>query len=383
MAAHADADRLPANAGAVDRGSARFRYEFLRIFNLGSIAFVFYLCLLLAFTRWLPALFVEDSSYWLSEGIRYVRQTLISGMSALIAIALVQALAAANDWSARRTITAGGIVIVAAASIGAVVRLLAVQMPLSELAQRWPWGISVIALWSLVGSLGFALAHLARADRLARQKLVDAECARETLGAQMVQARLSALQAQIEPHFLFNTLATVKRLYETVPERGREMLESLIAYLRAALPSMRGNGSTLKRELELARAYLTILQMRMGERLRFTIDSDPELNEVEVPPLVIGTLIENAIKHGLSPLPEGGGIAIRAAREGEQLRLEVCDSGRGFSDHGGSGVGIANIRSRLAALYGSAASLTLKANVPRGVTAAVALPLNARIPGAA
>jgi sensor histidine kinase YesM len=160
------------------------------------------------------------------------------------------------------------------------------------------------------------------------------------------------------------------------------MLVSLIDYLRAALPSMRGNGSTLKRELELARAYLTILQMRMGERLHFTIDSDPTLNDANVPPLVLGTLIENAVKHGLSSLPEGGAIAIRAAREGDQLRLEVRDSGRGFSDHGGSGVGLANIRSRLAALYGAAASLNLSANAPRGVISVVTLPLRAGTLGA-
>jgi signal transduction histidine kinase len=369
-------DAVLPSARAAGRGSDRFRQEFLRVFNFGTVAIVFYLCLLLAFTRWLPNLYLEDRSTAIDEGIRYLRQTLISGMTALAAIALVQASAEANTWSARRTIVIGAIAVVTAATTSAVLRLLAVHMQLSELAQRWPWALGVIALWSLVGGLGFALAHLARADRAARQRLLDVECARETLGVQMVQARLSALQAQIEPHFLFNTLATVKRLYETVPERGREMLVSLIDYLHAALPSMRGNGSTLKRELELARAYLTILQMRMGERLRFTIDCDSTLADADVPPLVLGTLIENAIKHGLAPLPEGGGISIRAARDGDRLRLEVRDSGRGFSDHAGSGVGLANIRSRLAALYGNGANLTLSANSPRGVIAAIALPLH-------
>jgi LytS/YehU family sensor histidine kinase len=169
-------------------------------------------------------------------------------------------------------------------------------------------------------------------------------------------------------------LANVKRLYETAPQRGREMLVSLIDYLRAALPSMRQTGSTLKRELELARAYLTILQMRMGERLRFTIDAEPALLAAEVPPLVLGTLIENAIKHGLSPLPEGGGIAIRARSDGEQIRIEVRDNGRGFTGHAGSGVGLANIRSRLAALHGASAGLELRANAPHGVIASVVLP---------
>jgi LytS/YehU family sensor histidine kinase len=191
----------------------------------------------------------------------------------------------------------------------------------------------------------------------------------------MTQARLSALQAQIEPHFLFNTLANVKRLYETAPMRGREMLASLIDYLRAALPSMRQSGSSLRRELELARAFLTILQMRMGERLAFTIDAADELLDAEVPPLVLGTLLENAVKHGLGPLPEGGRIDIHAWRAGDALWLQVRDSGAGFSGSGGSGVGLANTRSRLAALYGAAAALQLQSNTPRGVVATVTLPL--------
>jgi len=358
-----------------ERHADRFRNEFFRLFNFGTVAAVFYLCLTLAFTRWLPGLYFNDSWEWLTDGVRYLRQTLISGMCALSAIALVQALAAGRNWSNRRTIVVGIVAVVFAAMLGAVFRLLAVEVPLSEILRRWTWAIGIVGLWSLVGGLAFALAHYARENDQARQRLIDVACQREMLDAQMVQARLSALQAQIEPHFLFNTLANVKRLYETIPERGREMLTSLIAYLRAALPSMRQSGSTLKRELELARAYLTILQMRMGERLRFTVDVEPELYDAEIPPLLVGTLIENAMKHGLSPLPEGGSIAIRARRDGDKLLVEVHDTGRGFTDHGGSGVGLANTRSRLTALYGAHAGLTLSANVPRGVVATVTLPL--------
>jgi LytS/YehU family sensor histidine kinase len=227
----------------------------------------------------------------------------------------------------------------------------------------------------LIGGFGFALLHFAHEDEEARRQLAEEEVARQALAAQMTQARLSALQAQIEPHFLFNTLANVKRLYETAPARGREMLSSLIDYLRAALPTMRQSGSTLRRELELARSYLTILQMRMGERLRFSIEAPPALLDTEVPPLVLGTLIENALKHGLAPLPQGGSIEIRAVQQADRLRLEVRDSGRGFTGEGGSGVGLANTRSRLMALYGDGATLALAANQPRGVVATVMLPL--------
>ncbi|MGE5337713.1 MAG: sensor histidine kinase [Gemmatimonadota bacterium] len=363
-----------------DRASGRagqFRRELLRFFNPGTVAAMFFICVVVAFTRWLPSLYFEPLSNWALDGIRYLRQTLISGVCALAAIALGLALARAFDWTRPRTYIVGAATVVAAATAGAVARLIVFGLSFSEIPERWTWGLGIVGLWSLVGGLGFALALFAREEIGARRRLSDAACARETLEAQMVQARLSALQAQIEPHFLFNTLANVKRLYETAPARGREMLESLIEYLRAALPSMRQRGSTLKRELELARAYLTILQMRMGERLHFTIDADPALLGAEVPPLVLGTLIENAIKHGLSPLPEGGSIAIRAHRSGEDVRIEVRDTGRGFSGHGGSGVGLANIRSRLAALYGARAVLELSANTPRGVAATVALPWRA------
>lgn len=328
-----------------------------------------------AFTRSLPALYFDPFPEWAFNSIRYLRQTLISGATALVAIALVLATARAHGWSQRRTYVAGVLAIVVAAAVGAVGRLVAYYgLPIPEFTSRWPWGVGVVGLWTLVGGLGFALAWFAHEEAGARRRLTEAALARETLDAQMAQARLSALQAQIEPHFLFNTLATVKRLYETAPQRGREMLVSLIDYLRAALPSMRGTGSTLKREVELARAYLTILQMRMGERLRFTIDVPAPLLAAEVPPLVLGTLIENAIKHGLSPLPEGGAIAIRAERSGDDVRVEVRDSGRGITGDGGGGVGLANIRSRLAALYGPRAALELVANAPCGVVATVTLP---------
>jgi LytS/YehU family sensor histidine kinase len=154
------------------------------------------------------------------------------------------------------------------------------------------------------------------------------------------------------------------------------MLSSLINYLRAALPTMREPGSTLAREIELVRSFLTILQMRMGERLQFSVEAPVELSDVRVPPMVLPTLVENAIKHGLSPLPEGGRIDIRARSEPSgQLVIEVADNGAGFSASGGSGVGLANTRSRLAALYGAEASLSLSMGTPRGVVASVRLPL--------
>jgi signal transduction histidine kinase len=355
--------------------SGRMRAEFFRVFNLRSIALVFYVCLGVVLPRWLPVLAVALDERMIISAFTFLRQNLISGLGALAAVAAVRAFAAGRNWSRPTSLAVGVAAVAVAALAGAAVRLIVFGVPLAVIPERWSWAIGVWFLWTMIGGLGYATVHFAQENEAARRALAEEAGAQEALTAQMTQARLSALQAQIEPHFLFNTLANVKRLYETAPARGREMLSSLIAYLRAALPSMRQSGSTLRRELDLARSYLTILQMRMGDRLRFTIEAPEDLLEAEVPPLVLGTLIENALKHGLAPLPEGGSITIRALREADQLRIEVRDTGRGFSGQGGSGVGLANTRSRLAALYGSGAALQLAANHPNGVVAAVVLPL--------
>lgn len=350
------------------------RAEFFRVFNLTSVAVLFYLCLGVVLPRFIPYLALEFNLVSIGNTFTYLRQNLLSALSLLAAMAALRAFSVGRGWSRTRSLATAVAVSAVAALVGAAMRLLAFGVALESFPSRWGWAIGVVFLWTVIGGMGFALLYFSREEEEMRRSLDEETCAQESLTVQMTQARLSALQAQIEPHFLFNTLANVKRLYETAPLRGREMLSSLIGYLRAALPTMRQSGSTLRREIELARSYLTILQMRMGDRLKFSIDAPDALLDAEVPPLVLGTLIENALKHGLAPLPEGGTLLIRALRDGDQLRIEVHDNGRGFYGQGGSGVGLANTRSRLAALYGSAAALQLAANSPSGVVATVLLP---------
>jgi hypothetical protein len=348
-----------------------------RVINFRTVAFVFYFCLLLVLARMSLYLYFEPALEWLFDVIRYLRQTLISGLLILLAIGLTEAFVAARNLSGRRALTVGIIVAAIAAAVSLPIRLYVAGAPVLErLQSELNWVASVWALWAVFGSLAYWFFYVAREDETARSALADSTFRREKLEAQMVEARLSALQAQIEPHFLFNTLANVKRLYETAPSRGREMLASLIDYLKAALPSMRQAGSTVGREFDLARSFLTILQMRMGERLRFSIRADRGLELAHMPPMVLATLVENAVKHGLSRLPEGGSIEVAARQEAEDLVLEVRDDGAGFSASAGTGVGLANTRSRLAALYGTRASLSLASRSPRGVVAAVRLPLS-------
>jgi len=211
-----------------------------------------------------------------------------------------------------------------------------------------------------------------RESRHAAQ-LANAEAMRHQLEKNVLEARLALMQAQVEPHFLFNTLANVQHLVETDPPAASQMLESLIQYLRAALPRMREDASTVGREAEMARAFLEIHRMRMGARLEFEIDVPAGLADRPFPPMMLITLVENALKHGIDPCCEAGRITVRAREEGGKLRYGVADTGLGISTKKGTGVGLANIRERLKTLHGCNARLVLEENEPRGVVATIEL----------
>ena len=184
----------------------------------------------------------------------------------------------------------------------------------------------------------------------------------EALERRVLEAEMATLQAQIEPHFLFNTLALIGQLIETNPEQASIVHTHLIKYLRTALPQIREQGGgKLGQQLELSRAYLNIMQARMQERLTYKIECPRELEHVHFPSMMIQTLVENSIKHGLEPKTDGGHIDI-IARQGEQeILVEVSDNGIGFDMHADDGIGLSNIRERLKVLYGMKASLVIEA----------------------
>ncbi|WP_174770011.1 sensor histidine kinase [Paraburkholderia hayleyella] len=190
-------------------------------------------------------------------------------------------------------------------------------------------------------------------------------------------ARLALLQAQIEPHFLFNTLANVRSLIERDPPAASAMLDNLNRYLRASLGRTRKPVSSLEEELELIDALLSIAIMRLGNRLRYTITLPPELRQLPLPPLLLQPLVENALIHGVEPSIDGGEIHVDIEREAGMLRLRVVDSGVGLSRASKlyGGVGLSNVRARLATLYGGAAYLSIESNPMRGVTAQLLIPL--------
>jgi LytS/YehU family sensor histidine kinase len=182
------------------------------------------------------------------------------------------------------------------------------------------------------------------------------------------------MQAQVEPHFLFNTLANVQHLVETDAKAAARVLESLIQYLRAALPQMREGATSLGRELDMARAFLEIHRVRMGSRLDFAIEVPEALKGRPFPPMMLISLVENAIKHGVDPCCDAGTITIRAQEDAGRLKVSVADTGEGVRPKTGGGVGLTNIRERLKALYGSSARLVLEENAPRGVVASIEVP---------
>jgi sensor histidine kinase YesM len=259
--------------------------------------------------------------------------------------------------------------------LGTLVPFLTLASFVVQTPDEWFRGLlifwrRVVVLWALAAAAWYFLNRATGREAALRAT----ELARHQLETGMLEARLQALQAQVEPHFLFNTLAHVKRLYRTDPLRARRMLDSFRSYLESALPDMRDPQRDLGREIDLVRAYLDVEQVRMGPRLKATIDVPESLRHEAYPAMMLISLVENAIKHGLNPLPDGGAIRIEAAVRNGALEVAVVDTGRGVIDKIGSGVGLANIRARLSALFGAHARLVLAPNLPQGLRAAIVTP---------
>ncbi|MBV8467388.1 MAG: histidine kinase [Burkholderiales bacterium] len=207
-----------------------------------------------------------------------------------------------------------------------------------------------------------------------REALQAVEVERQRLSRQAIEAELRLMQAQVEPHFLFNTLSNVQFLVETNPPAAARMLDHLTGYLRAAIPQIRQQHTTLGQEAKLADSYLAILQMRMGRRLQYRMEIPPELAVRDIPPMMLLSLVENAIKHGVEPAADGGEIVVSATSDAGSMHIVVSDTGRGLVGTPGTGVGLSNIRERLHALYGEAGRLTLEENQPHGVIATMTIP---------
>ncbi len=237
-----------------------------------------------------------------------------------------------------------------------------------------------ILLLSLLISGILASIFLARERQARAEAAFQGERARvEAAEHQFHLAQLKLLEAQIEPHFLYNTLANVISLVDSDPAVAKRMVARLIDYLRDAARTVGPTEATVGRQVELLRAYLDLMALRTGARLSYRVEMDPEVAALPLPPMLLQPLVENAIKHGLEPKVEGGRVCVAAQHEGPMLVLTVADDGLGFSSmrrEGQGGLGLANLRARLESLYGTRARLTIEDAQP-GTRVTLAVPVDA------
>lgn len=258
---------------------------------------------------------------------------------------------------------------------------------LTTMGDPGPWyqdksrmgGYSLLTLFGLMFAPWIAVAALLRQIKdEARKQALAFELARSEFDRRELDSRLRVLQAQIEPHFLFNTLANIRELVDSGSPQASRVLEHLIAYLRAAVPRLHDDSRTLEQEFELARAYLEVMRMRMPDRLQFSLELDGAARDCACPPMLLLTLVENAVRHGIAPSVRGGRIDVAARIDGGRIVLSVDDSGVGLGqDHATAGTGLANLRERLRLAFGDAVELGLSALSPQGTRARAAWPQRA------
>ena len=237
-------------------------------------------------------------------------------------------------------------------------------------------GFMMLTFLSLLIAPWTALAALLRQrEAFAREQALGFALERSELERQALDARLHLLQAQVAPHFLFNTLANVQALVDAGSPQASAVLRSLVAYLRAAVPLLHEPAATVGREVELVRAYLELMHMRMPDRLQYDLRVDDDALALRCPPTALLTLVENAVRHGIDPTEEGGRIDIDVERRGDRCLIRVSDDGAGLAGaKQGLGTGLSALRERLELMFGSDAALRVSARKPRGVTAEVELP---------
>lgn len=237
-------------------------------------------------------------------------------------------------------------------------------------------GLALMIFLGLLIGPWVALGALVRQrEALARHQALSFALERSELERRALDASLQLMQAQVQPHFLFNTLANVRALVETGSPRATAVLDSLIAYLRAAVPRLNRTGASLADELALVRAYLDIMQMRMPDRLTFRIEADTDARALACLPMSVLTLVENAVRHGIDPAEDGGSIDVTARMAGSVCHVGVEDTGLGLRPGtGGLGTGLSTLRQRLTLAFGAAASLTLTERAGGGVSARLTFP---------
>jgi two-component sensor histidine kinase len=299
------------------------------------------------------------------------------GLFALLGFAFFERYPARPPaWLPRWVLQLAGVVV--GAPLG-VVAAHFVSMAIDEHAAHGDaqmTGLIVLIVEGLLFGPWIAFGTMVRQREIfARNQALAFELERSELERNALEARLRLLQAQVQPHFLFNTLANVQALVDAGSPQASQVLASLIAYLRAAVPRMHELATTLGQELDLVRAYLELMRMRMPDRLEFELDVDPTATALQCPPMTLLTLVENAVRHGIDPSEEGGRIDIDVKVSHGRCRVRVSDTGRGFATAGsGLGTGLSTLRERLKLAFGGDVRVQVTEIEPHGVCAELDFP---------
>ena len=237
-------------------------------------------------------------------------------------------------------------------------------------------GFVILCVFGMLLAPWIALAALVRQkEALARHQALAFALERSELERSALDARMHLLQAQVQPHFLFNTLANVRALVASGSAQATSVLDHLIAYLRAAIPRIGDVAATFDEELDRVHAYLELMHLRMPDRLQFEVSIDEDARALACPPMAVLTLVENAVRHGIDPAEDGGRVEVRVERHGPRCRVAVTDTGVGLHEAGGTpGTGLSTLRERLRLAYGDTAQLRITALAPHGVRADIDVP---------
>lgn len=316
------------------------------------------------------------SSAWKSGLLSLLSRTVLLGLAAVLAFGILEQWPKRLPaWLSRWALQVLGVGLVMPLATFAIYVLWtdAGAPPFWRVRDRL-MGFGMLTFFGVLVAPWMAVAALMRQiSGEARRQALAFELERSEFERQALDARLRLLQAQVEPHFLFNTLANVRELVDTGSPRASAVLNSLIAYLRAAVPRLHEASATLGQELELARAYLEVMHMRMPDRMSFSVEADPAALGIPCPPMTLLTLVENAVRHGIDPSEEGGRIEVKAELREGRCVVAVVDTGVGLGEMG-AGTGLSNLRERLRLAYGLQGVLVLEGHEPRGVRAEVSIP---------
>ena len=315
------------------------------------------------------ALTLMLSPIFITSFIELLGRTVFVGMTLLIAFTL--AGAAHPKWLPRWVTQVLAVAFAAPlATLAIYVLKVDGDLPAFFHSEERVSGFFFLSISALSLGLVLALGALFRErDAQVRAQALMFQLEKETLERQAADARLSVLQAQIEPHFLFNTLANVQSLIESGSPRAVPVFKSLIAYLRAAMPQLHQSAATLGNEEGLVRSYLELMLMRMPDRLQFSVDIADDLRGIRFPAMALLTLVENAVRHGIDPSEEGGRIEVIAHRDGDVICISVADTGIGMRETAVPGTGLSNLQQRLNAFYGDGAVMELSEQMPHGLRA--------------